>query len=76
MLLMSEEINSPDKQRAYLEKGDYSTLLDIKVYCCFALTLRIVCRVVRNSLAIALILAPDLMRSSTLYFCFSFNTGG
>ncbi|GCZ04080.1 UDP-glucose 6-dehydrogenase [Escherichia coli] len=44
--------------------------------CCFALTLRIVCRVVRNSLAIALILAPDLMRSSTFCFCSSFNTGG
>ena len=44
--------------------------------CCFALTLRIVCRVVRNSLAIALILAPDLMRSSTFCVCSSFNTGG
>lgn len=44
--------------------------------CCFALTLRIVCRVVRNSLAIALILAPDLMRSSTFCFCSSFNIGG
>ena len=32
MLLMSEEIISPDKQRSYPEKGECSTLLDIKVY--------------------------------------------
>ena len=75
MLLMSEEINSSDKQRPYLEKGEFSILLDIKVYCCFALILRIVCRVVRNSLAIALILVPDLMRSGIFSFCSSFNTG-
>nr|AAX22063.2 hypothetical protein O2ColV85 [Escherichia coli] len=31
---------------------------------------------VRNSLAIALILAPDLMRSSTFCFCSSFNSVG
>lgn len=53
---MSEEINSPDKQLSYLEKGEYSTLLDIKVYCCFALALRIVRRVIRNYFAIALYL--------------------
>lgn len=42
----------------------------------FALALKMVCREVLNSRAMALILTPDLIRSNTTCFCSSFNTGG
>jgi hypothetical protein len=49
--------------------------IHIQYYCCPAFTRSMVCRVVLNSLATALILAPELRRSDTI-FCSSLKMGG
>lgn len=52
------------------------TCIYIQDYCCPAFIRSMVCRVVLNSRATALILTPALRRSATIFFCSSLRVGG